>query len=938
MTKPISRFSSRNRETLLVFLKDRLNGAVTYDRIAGYFRSSIFELVHEEISKIDKVRIVCNADIDPHDFDVARDSQMIMDRLQIARWHEQGVGARDFVDPKDWNILYEILTDKEKRVEIKVVSRKDAPFLHGKAGVITHADDTTSSFIGSNNETASGLKNSYEMLWEDTSREAAEWVQAEFDWLWDKGEPLSEAVIEDFKRIAERVEVRVDDMKDNPVDLAKSVTVESPLARRGERLAPWQKEFINIFAEHDRIYGSARLLLADEVGVGKTLSMAAAGALSVLMGHGPFLILCPATLTLQWQMELWDKLGLPSSVWSRTPRKGWLDHRNHLHMSYNHAEDVLHCPTQIGIVSTGIFTRGSAEAEALMKGEYGMVVLDEGHRARVARPFGKPEPTKLYTAMIKLAQQTRHLVIGTATPFQIDPKEIWDLMEILAQKREHVLGRKGVSPWWNADNALNVITGKKILPDPESAWHWLRSPLPPEDESKVFREIREDLKLLGRAHEIFTDCGITDLMDSTRTHLAQVLEFGETEKNNIPFMRDHNPLGRHVVLRRRKMLEDAKLLDRIAVNIHPVQGAAPGVFEGKAVFTPDFYQRAHDEVKEFTLAMNKRRKSAGFIMNLMMQRICSSVAAGKSTAIRMLASRRDESIIDLTEDQDIAEEMESMGKDEYINAINKEATHLERVIEILDKEDRDDPKNKAVLHYLDDEDWLGRGCIIFSQYYDTARWVGEMISETHPGEPVAVYAGVGKSGVLFNGKWQSISREEIKHSVRERRVRVVCATDAACEGINLQTLGTLINVDLPWNPSRLEQRIGRIKRYGQKRSEIDVANLVYQGTLDVVVYERLSERMKDKYDILGSLPDTIDADWITEGKNQIEKQIRDFIRPKSPADVFSLRYGDVNRYEGADGWEVWPKVMPRRDIEEQMNKPWKMQGSGTSGGDIPHEK
>jgi superfamily II DNA/RNA helicase len=47
------------------------------------------------------------------------------------------------------------------------------------------------------------------------------------------------------------------------------------------------------------------------------------------------------------------------------------------------------------------------------------------------------------------------------------------------------------------------------------------------------------------------------------------------------------------------------------------------------------------------------------------------------------------------------------------------------------------------------------------------------------------------------------------------------ATDAACEGLNLQTLGTLINVDLPWNPSRLEQRLGRIKRFGRARRTVD---------------------------------------------------------------------------------------------------------------------
>lgn len=71
----ISRFSSRNHRLSHVFLKDRLKGAETYDRIAGYFRSSIFDLIHEEISTIGRVRIVCNADLDPRDLTAATLSQ-----------------------------------------------------------------------------------------------------------------------------------------------------------------------------------------------------------------------------------------------------------------------------------------------------------------------------------------------------------------------------------------------------------------------------------------------------------------------------------------------------------------------------------------------------------------------------------------------------------------------------------------------------------------------------------------------------------------------------------------------------------------------------------------------------------------------------------------------------------------------------------------------
>ena len=134
------------------------------------------------------------------------------------------------------------------------------------------------------------------MIWEDRSKAAANWIQAKFDWLWSQGVPLAQAVINEIERTADKIEVLIEELKDNPLELAKSVLVESPLARNGEKLALWQKEFVRIFTDHDRKYGATRLLLADEVGVGKTLSMASVGALSVLMRHGPTLILCPATL------------------------------------------------------------------------------------------------------------------------------------------------------------------------------------------------------------------------------------------------------------------------------------------------------------------------------------------------------------------------------------------------------------------------------------------------------------------------------------------------------------------------------------------------------------------------------------------------------------------------------------------------------------------
>lgn len=89
----LTRFSSRMDRLDRVFLRDRLKGAQSYDRIAGYFRSSIFELIHEEIPTIGRVRIVCNADLDPEDVTAAELADAARKRAIMGSWHRQGISA-----------------------------------------------------------------------------------------------------------------------------------------------------------------------------------------------------------------------------------------------------------------------------------------------------------------------------------------------------------------------------------------------------------------------------------------------------------------------------------------------------------------------------------------------------------------------------------------------------------------------------------------------------------------------------------------------------------------------------------------------------------------------------------------------------------------------------------------------------------------------------
>ena len=85
----IRRFSSRKDRLDHVFLRDRLRDTAAYDRIAGYFRSSIFEIAAEEIARIDRVRIVCNSDLDPGDLLV---SQAVAEQKLREKWWEGGSG------------------------------------------------------------------------------------------------------------------------------------------------------------------------------------------------------------------------------------------------------------------------------------------------------------------------------------------------------------------------------------------------------------------------------------------------------------------------------------------------------------------------------------------------------------------------------------------------------------------------------------------------------------------------------------------------------------------------------------------------------------------------------------------------------------------------------------------------------------------------------
>jgi hypothetical protein len=335
--------------------------------------------------------------------------------------------------------------------------------------VITLADGSKTCFMGSANESKSAWQLNYELVWEDPSPEAVAWVQAEFDALWSHplAVPLSEAVIQDFDRLSRRQVVR--NVKDWVIDPdPASAVIESPVYRQEVGLWEHQKYFVKTaFDAHRGPTGKARFVLADQVGLGKTVQLAMTAQLIALTGSKPILVICPKTLVWQWQDEMLTLLDMPSAVWNG---RRWVDERE-IEYPVSGVEALRKCPRRVGIISGGLISRRSELVDQLLRLEYDCVILDEAHRAR-RRNLGpthdqeNPDPNNLLEFMYQIAPRTRSLLLATATPVQLRPIEAWDLLDILNRGDESVLGNQ-FSLWQDGPRALGLVMGREHLPAEE---------------------------------------------------------------------------------------------------------------------------------------------------------------------------------------------------------------------------------------------------------------------------------------------------------------------------------------------------------------------------------------------------------------------------------------------------------------------------------------
>ena len=764
-------------------------------------------------------------------------------------------------------------------------------------------------------------------------------MQEEFDALWNDPRAIDLAccpfIAQDVKRIISRRVIEPEELKatTDPTAAAAAAAVESPVYRQDQGLWPHQKYFARLALERHRL-GGARLVLADQVGLGKTIQLAMAAMLMALddPAGGPILVLAPKPLLQQWQDELMELLLLPSARWNG---RAWVD-ENDLEYPSEGVKSLGKCPRRIGLVSQGLVVRGLSEAvNQLLGRHYTCVIVDESHRARRRKVpkvdagadeiDEKGEPNKLMAFLREIGMRTKSMLLATATPVQLHPVEAWDLLHILSHGNEGVLGGwTQTSPWYRPSHCLEIATGVAAVPtdDARDGWQYVRDPLPSRVEDSAFERIRRNLDASDTRWQFNPE---------SLDRLSPAIRRVQLQNGLLPHYGERfNPLLRCIVRRTRGYLEatinpatGSYFLPKVTVKLFGEEDEGALVLGG-------YLREAYQEAEAFSLLLQQRVRGAGFFKTLLLRRLGSSMEAGRRTIRKLLGQEPDTPD---EEDEDDAEEEEPaqvgrppQGASDFKNFTDAEIASLRRCLDLLKQGGNNDPKLEALIGYLRGthpgvtRGWLDLGCILFSQYYDTVRWIGDEMAKRaeFAHMDIGLYAGSNRSGFWRDGKFQRCDRNILKGRVRSGELKLLLGTDAASEGLNLQRLGTLINIDLPWNPTRLEQRKGRIQRIGQARSEIWIANLRYRDSVEDRVHQVLADRLEAIHGLFGQIPDTLEDVWVQVALHD-EQSARQLIdRTTATRNPFDVKYSKV---EDAD-WETCSSVLNSVSMKELLSREW----------------
>jgi superfamily II DNA or RNA helicase len=865
------------------FYVPALSSAVRYWRTTGYFKAAALALAARGIEGLvlneGKMRLIVGATLAQPEIDaIARGeaAKAVLAAKLAGALPPVGTSPdeRQALELLAWLVAQGML---EIKVAVKCdknrqpIAAEDAHgIFHQKTGIIEDKTGDSIAFSGSLNETVYGWRHNGETFslftsWRDPERVTEE--EQDFSRLWaDRSQSycvmdVGEAVNAELMRyLPEEGEL--------PARLAKvkapiqPTTVEAEVAPASvdydaERAAVWERIWnaardpdggdyfgeatapvepwphqLNAF---DRMYRNwpPKLLIADEVGLGKTIQAGLLIRQAWLAGKvRRAIILAPKNVCRQWQIELREKFNLDWPIydgakllWYPTPARGGRVEQPISRTDWH--------KTPFVIMSSHLARRRERRPELLDAAEpWDLVVLDEAHHARAKRSMNgeKAEPNELMRLMRGLKEQTAGLLLLTATPLQTDTLDLYDLLSLL-----------GLPAEWTPDAFSRHFAdlAAEKLSDPilkratamfrstERAWGEVEreraaaiSGISAIATGKVLRALRDPSEIPRQ------------MLDPTQREAARKIMQGSTPVRALVSRHTRELLRRyHREGRLQTRIAERQVDDRL-LDLSPEEAA--------------LYERVENYISGvYRLADPAKRSAAGFVLTIYRRRLASSFYALRAT----LLGRRDRDLAaqaiedDLLEREDEGEDIDAgdlaAANDESLEVLASERDDIISAIERLPP----DTKANALATTLEELRSLGyQQVMVFTQYTDTMDYLRERLVAAGVGK-LLCFSGRGGEALTGDGRWSPVSREDVKRRFREGQAEVLLCTDAAAEGLNFQFCGALVNFDLPWNPMRVEQRIGRIDRLGQAFKQVRIVNLLYRDTVETDVYLALRERI-----------------------------------------------------------------------------------------------
>ena len=600
-------------------------------------------------------------------------------------------------------------------------------------------------------------------------------------------------------------------------------------------------------------------LFGDEVGLGKTIEVGLTVRELVLSGRaGRVLLLVPAAVLAQWQEELAEKVALWVPRWgdgrwiwpggTETPAKPgnpWASR------------------APIVLASSHLARRGDQRPKVLAAAPWDVVVVDEAHHAR--RRGGKAEgtPNTLLTLLQDLHDSDgwQALYLASATPMQMYPHEAWDLIQLFdlpgwwaesAEKFEAYFRELGVT-WprrqWNV--LARMVHDNFSDPSTES-----NRPLDEEILSTLKGPARVSLVsgIGPRARVVIPDrlCKVAgQAVHANAQWWRPVGENPQLASLVTAWLYTNNPMRDRVFRNTRDTLRayrdagvwpaDATIPDRDVDDWLVEMDAAE---EALYCEVQNYIRTKYDQAQQ--LASGQARNALGFILTVYRRRLTSSFQAIERSLRRRIAAlegQLDPSALLTPDDTILDETIPELAGAIQAWALDDEIRYLRRLADALGRVAAGDETKMLRLHQIVDAALAGghQTVLVFTQYADTMQYIRDRLDAIYQGRVIG-YASEG--GTIRNpvtGEWERLTKRQTKELfAKGERVKVLVGTDTLSEGLNLQTCGRLVNYDLPWNFTRVEQRIGRVDRIGG-HSRVEVTNLLYDGTVETAVYRRLIE-------------------------------------------------------------------------------------------------